>query len=152
MMRSLAGVVLTALSVGAFDAVALAQNGDLTGTYRCEGTSPSGNPYRTVVEIAKDDQTYVVKWYSRGAPAIGIGILRNDTLSVSYFTGKDVGIVVYKIEKGPKLSGQWSILGADGQLYPEVLTRVGLAAEYLDDANLEPLARAISEEDRAVPK
>src|SRR4029453_12831819 len=78
MIRSLASVVLTALSVGAFDAVVLAQNGDLTGTYRCEGTSPSGNPYRTVVEIAKDDQTYVVKWYSRGAPAIGIGILRND--------------------------------------------------------------------------
>jgi hypothetical protein len=152
MIRSLASVVLTAISVGVFDAAVLAQNGDLTGTYRCEGTSPSGNAYRTVVEIAKDDQTYVVKWYSRGAPAIGIGILRNDTLSVSYFTGKDVGIVVYKIEKGPKLSGQWSILGADGQLYPEVLTRVGIAAENLDDDNHEPLARAVSAEDRAAPK
>ena len=152
MIRSLASVVLTAISFVAFDAVVLAQNSDLTGTYRCEGTSPSGNAYRTVVEIAKDDQTYVVKWYSRGAPAIGIGILRNDTLSVSYFTGKDVGIVVYKIEKGPKLNGQWSILGADGQLYPEVLTRVGIAAENLDADDPETLAMARSGEDRAAPK
>ena len=152
MIRSLASVLLTAVSLGAFDAVVLAQNNDLTGTYRCEGTSPSGNAYRTVVEIAKDDQTYVVKWYSRGAPAIGIGILRNDTLSVSYFTGKDVGIVVYKIEKGPKLNGQWSILGADGQLYPEVLTRVGIAAENLDADDPETLAMARSGEDRAAPK
>jgi hypothetical protein len=152
MIRSLASVVLTAVSLGAFDAVVLAQNSDLTGTYRCEGTSPSGNPYRTVVEISKDDQTYVVKWYSRGAPAIGIGILRNDTLSVSYFTGKDVGIVVYKIEKGPKLNGQWSILGADGQLYPEVLTRVGIAAENQDADPLETLAMALGREDPAAPK
>ena len=152
MIRSLASVVLTAISFVAFDAVVLAQNSDLTGTYRCEGTSPSGNPYRTVVEIAKDDQTYVVKWYSRGAPAIGIGILINDTLSVSYFTGKDVGIVVYKIEKGPKLNGQWSILGADGQRYPEVLTRVGIAAENLDADDPEMLAMALSGEERAAPK
>jgi hypothetical protein len=152
MIRPLAGVLLTALSVAAFDAAALAQNSDLTGTYRCEGTSPSGNPYRTIVEITKDDQTYVVKWYSRGAPAIGIGILRSDTLSVSYFTGKDVGIVVYKIEKGPKLTGQWSILGADGQLYPEVLTRVGLAAESLDQDEDEPLAMAVPGGGRAAPR
>jgi hypothetical protein len=138
MIRPFASFVLVALAVIGFEAAAIAQNADLSGTYRCEGTSPAGNPYRSIVEISKEDQTYVVKWRSRGSPAIGIGIVRNDTLSVSYFTGKDVGIVVYRIEKGPKLTGQWTILGADGQLYPEVLTRVGLAAEQ--QQNDEPLA------------
>ena len=146
MMRSLAGVVLTALTVTAFDAVIVAQKPDLAGTYRCEGLSPTGKPYRTVVEISKDDQTYVVTWYSREGPAIGIGILRNDTLSVSYFTGQNVGIVVYRVEKGPTLTGQWSILGADGQLYPEVLTRMGQNAERRDEVEpgeVEPLVATV---------
>ena len=150
MMRSLAGVVLAALAVTALEAVVLAQKPDLAGTYRCEGMSPNGHPYRTVVDISKDDQTYVVTWYSREGPAIGIGIVRNDTLSVSYFTGKDVGIVVYRIEKGPKLTGQWSILGADGQLYPEVLTKMGQNAENRDE--VEPAVVAVSGSGRPVPK
>ena len=144
MMRSLAGVLLTALAVTAFDAALGAQKKlDLTGTYRCEGLGPAGNRYRSVVEISKDDQTYVVTWHSREGPAIGIGIVRDDTLSVSYFTGHNLGIAVYRIEKGPTLNGQWSILGADGQLYPEVLTKMGLnAGDDRDEA--EPLAGTVS--------
>jgi hypothetical protein len=150
MMRSLAGVVLTALAVTAFEAVVLGQKPDLAGTYRCEGMSPNGHPYRTVVDISKDDQTYVVTWYSREGPAIGIGIVRDDTLSVSYFTGKDVGIVVYRIQKGPTLTGQWSILGADGQLYPEVLTKFGQNAEHRDEA--EPVVATVSAQVRPPAK
>jgi hypothetical protein len=113
--------------------------------------SPAGKPYRTIVEIARDDQTYVVRWHSRGAPAIGIGILRNDSLSVSYFTGKDVGIVVYKIEKGPKLNGQWTILGADGQLYPEVLTKAGLDAGLNEDVD-DPFVLALARDNRTAAR
>jgi hypothetical protein len=106
--------------------------------------SPSGKPYRTIVEIAKDGQTYVLRWRNQEGAAVGIGILRNDVLAVSYFTGRDLGVVVYRIEKGPTLTGQWGIFGADGQLYPETLTRVGLEALGDDPGDTEPLVAGAS--------
>ena len=61
-----------------------------------------------------------------------------------------MGIVVYRIEKGPTLNGQWSILGADGQLYPEVLTKMGLNAEERDEA--EPVVVTVSGQGRPAPE
>jgi hypothetical protein len=127
-------VAVVLVAVAGAERAALAQEVDLAGTYRCEGVSPSGKSYRTVVQIVKDDKTFVLRWLAREGSAIGIGILRDGLLSVSYFTGRDVGVVVYRIEKGPMLVGQWSLLGTDGQLYPETLTKVGLSAEAGDEA------------------
>lgn len=36
-------------------------------------------------------------------------------------------IVVYKVHEGT-LTGQWTALGAEGHVYPETLTKVGMAA------------------------
>ncbi len=141
MMRIFAcSAIVAILAFAGPDSRALAQDIDLAGTYRCDGVSPGGKAYRSVVEIVKDDKTYVVRWLSREGPAVGIGIVRSDVLAVSYFTGRQVGVVVYRIEKGPKLTGQWSLLGADGQLYPETLTKVGLEARH-EDGN-EPTVEA----------
>lgn len=126
--RALCAVTVWAIALFAPPTRGSAQEVDLGGTYQCEGVSVRGNPYRGIVEIVKDDQTYVVRWVSREGPAVGIGILRGDLLAVSYFTGSDVGVVVYRIEPGPRLRGEWSILGADGHLHPETLTKLGLQA------------------------
>jgi hypothetical protein len=108
---------------------ALAQELDLAGRYNCEGLNPGGTRYRAIVQIDKDGQTYVVRWVSR-EPAIGIGIVHGDQLSVAYTTPRGgIGVIVYRIEKGLRLTGQWTLLGADGQLYRETLTRIGLAAK-----------------------
>lgn len=102
---------------------------DLSGVYRCEGVNPNGTPYRGRVEITKDDHTYRLRWTMAQGASLGIGIVNGDVLAVSYFTGANVGIVLYKIQKGSQLIGEWALLGADGQLYPEELTKIGIAAE-----------------------
>ena len=121
----LAGVLMLATPLAQ-----AAPNDDLSGLYRCEGTNPDGKPYRGTVEIVKNDQTYRVKWTmgQRGA-SFGIGVVRGDVLAVSYYTGGNLGVVVYRIVKGPQLIGEWTVLGADGQLFPEKLTKMGVLAK-----------------------
>jgi hypothetical protein len=106
-------------------AVCGAQEVPLDGTYRSEGVNPDGTKYRGTVEIAKDDQTYLVRWLARQVTSIGIGIVKGDVLAVSYYTGTNIGVALYRIEKGPRLTGEWTVLGADGQRYPETLTKMG---------------------------
>jgi hypothetical protein len=125
----LAGVLLLAMPLAQ-----AAPNDDIAGVYRCEGMNPDGKPYRGTVEIVKNDQTYRVKWTmgQRGA-SFGIGVVRGDMLAVSYYTGGNLGVVVYRIVKGPQLIGEWTVLGADGQLFPEKLTRMGVLAKGLPE-------------------
>jgi hypothetical protein len=117
-------------------AVCRAQDVALDGTYRSEGVNPDGTKYRGTVEIAKDDQTYLVRWLARQVTSIGIGIVRGDVLAVSYYTGTNIGVALYRIEKGPRLTGEWTVLGADGQRYPETLTKMGRDAREEDPAAL----------------
>ena len=123
--------VATVLHVFA-PAVCSAQDVALDGVYRSEGVNPDGTKYRGTVEIAKDDQTYLVRWLARQVTSIGIGIVRGDVLAVSYYTGTNIGIALYRIEKGPRLTGEWTVLGADGQRYPETLTKMGRDARQQD--------------------
>ena len=110
------------------------KEGALDGRYRAEGTNPDGKPYRSIVDIEQNGDTYMVRWLEREGPpaALGIGIVRGEYLSVSYLAGRALGVVVYHIEKGPVLTGQWTVLGSGGLLWPETLSRVGVAAERRD--------------------
>lgn len=117
-------------------AVCGAQEMALDGVYRSEGVNPDGTKYRGTVEIAKDDQTYLVRWLARQVTSIGIGIVRGDVLAVSYYTGTNIGIALYHIEKGPRLTGEWTVLGADGLRYPETLTKMGRDARAEDPGEL----------------
>jgi hypothetical protein len=122
--------ILAAIFVLAVPRTYAAPYDDLAGVYRCEGTNPDGKPYRGTVEIVKNDQTYRVKWsMGQRSASFGIGVVRGDMLAVSYYTGGNLGVVVYRIAKGPQLIGEWTVLGADGQLFPEKLTKMGVLAD-----------------------
>jgi hypothetical protein len=123
---------------------------DVAGVYRCEGTNPDGSQYRGVVEIEKDADTYRVRWtMSQRATALGIGIMRDDVLAVSYFTGESLGVVAYHREKGGQLIGEWAVLGAGGRLRPETLTRMGMLA---DDQPHEIVPTSNAEVVRSTPE
>jgi hypothetical protein len=95
------------------------------------------------VDIEQEGDTYLVRWLEREGRAVGvgIGIVRDNFLSVSYLSGRQLGVVVYRIEKGPVLTGQWTVLGADGSLWPESLSKAGVAAELnLTTDEVEALA------------
>ena len=127
-LRSCLLVILAAIWTAP---VADAQEAHLAGRYQAEGMNPDGKPYRSVVEIEHDGQSYVVRWLERDGltVAVGIGIVRGEWLSVSYLAGRQLGVVVYRIEKGPQLKGEWTVLGADGSLWPETLSKVGVSAD-----------------------
>ena len=96
---------------------------DLAGVYSCDGVNPAGRPYKGIVEIVKMDDTFHLRWTfpQESDAALGIGILSNGVLAVSYYGGAAAGVVVYKIEEGNKLTGDWTIVGADGGVFHETL-------------------------------
>jgi hypothetical protein len=100
----------------------------LDGVYECQGVGPNGDMYHGIVEIGKNDHTYRLQWRLAGDDTVylGLGIVKGDTLAVSYF-GETVGVVLYRIEDGPKLIGEWTVVGADGEVYSETLTKVAAA-------------------------
>lgn len=133
MIRKCLLVAVVAAMHLAVPARSLAQQPDIAGTYRAEGSNPDGTKYRGVVEIAKNGDTYRLRWsISSEAPSFGIGIVNGDMLAVSYFNNTMTGVILYKIEKGARLVGQWTVLGAEGKVYPETLMKAGLEARAED--------------------
>ena len=98
---------------------------ELQGVYRCDGSNPDGSPYRGIVEIAKNHDTFQIRWtFPDRRSAFGIGLVRGNTLSVSYFGAGTAGLAIYKIEEGKRLVGEWTVAGADGSVYAETLTKL----------------------------
>jgi len=96
---------------------------NITGKYTVEGTNPEGGTYEGSAEITKKGDTYEVAWVIAGNEEYrGVGILQGNTLSVAYANNAVSGVVVYRIEKGPKLVGEWAILGGNGKIQKETLT------------------------------
>lgn len=116
-------IVLVALVLAAFGGTALTQEPqakNVVGFYLCEGKNPDGSPYRGVVEIAAVGGTYLVHWMMSDSETLGVGILRDGTLSVSYYGGTPA-IAVYKTD-GKRLVGEWTMGGAEGVVFSETLT------------------------------
>ena len=112
-----------------------AEEQDISGVYRCDGTNPAGKTYRGVVEIIKVRDTFQLRWTfpQSDDAALGIGILSNGVLAVSYYGGDTAGVVVYKITAGKPLVGEWTIVGSEG-IFKETLTRLPGHGSTGDDA------------------
>ena len=128
-MRAMVLLVLALLVFPAFAAASdrAQPDVDITGTYMCQGQSPDGTTYHGIVQIVQIDDTFRVRWAlasnSGGeVDLVGVGIFSNGVFAVSYFGGAP-GVGVYKID-GARLVGEWTIGGADGAVYTEMLTRV----------------------------
>src|ERR1700741_1284904 len=97
---------------------------DLAGLYACTGKNPDGTSYQGIVEIVKQDGTFVLQWFNESElVGVGLGIRSGDVLAVSYFSGLP-GVVAYRIEDGNRLVGEGTVAGADGALFSETLTKM----------------------------
>ncbi|MFO0925993.1 MAG: hypothetical protein U0736_03015 [Gemmataceae bacterium] len=65
-----------------------------------------------------------------GVAYLGMGIRQGDTLSVAWANRGTVGLSVYQIEKGPKLTGVYTELGGPGIVATETLT--GAARDWVE--------------------
>jgi len=118
--------VLAAASASVKPSAAAPTANDLSGTYACEGTNPNGSPYKAIVDIVKQKDTYLVRWTQpdRGE-VVGIGIQREGLLAVSYFGGAPA-LVVYTVGSEGRMEGQWTMGGAEGAVFQETLTKLAI--------------------------
>ena len=140
----LLGMLVIAFGALASIAAAPDPQPELAGVYRCDGMNPDGTIYHGFVEITKLKGTFRVRWtLADEASVLGIGIYSNSTLSVGYFGGAPA-IVVYKID-GEHLVGEWTMVGMDGAVYSETLTK-------MPAGTAPPAPRRPAERERRRPK
>src|SRR3954471_1316360 len=88
---------------------------DPTGLYLCTGDAGDGKTYEGKVRVAKEGDSYTLKWQIGDKQRYtGIGIREGDTLSVAIRDDNDdnyTAIIVYRIQKGGKLAGRWTVVG-----------------------------------------
>ena len=97
---------------------------DIVGKYRSEmvdGTT--GKTVVTEVTVERRGDSYVLSYQRDGKVLfVGTALRRGDQLSMSWVSAGQVGVSLYKIEPGPKLTGDYTILGGIGMTAKETLT------------------------------
>jgi uncharacterized protein (TIGR03067 family) len=102
---------------------AIPETVDIVGKYLSELVEASGKVTITEVTVEKRGDSYAVTYRFDGKVLfIGTAIRKGDQLSMSWVSGGQIGVSVYKIEAGPKLVGEYTILGGIGVTGKEVLT------------------------------
>jgi hypothetical protein len=98
---------------------------DITGKYEVEANDATAALQPITVTIERLGDAYSLTW-GRGSSVahVGIGLRRGSSLSVTFAAPEMLGVVVYQIEKGPRLIGDYTRLGAIGIIEKETLTFV----------------------------
>ncbi|MEO5758959.1 MAG: hypothetical protein ABIQ51_19075 [Mesorhizobium sp.] len=92
------------------------------GTYTVAGTNFDGSSYGGEATITlTSETTCTIHWETGGSSSDGICMRNDDAFSAGYVLGKDIGLVVYKVQEDGSLHGLWTIAGKEGN-GTEVLT------------------------------
>jgi hypothetical protein len=107
---------------------------EIVGMYLAKGLNADGSEYRGLVHIVQRGESFVVSWTSLKMSAevvvlkpvwVGLGILSEGMLAVSYFSPDTAGVAVYRIEEnGHRLAARFTAAGEDGAVHSETLTRL----------------------------
>lgn len=85
------------------------------GTYTVAGTNFDGSKYGGEATITLTSDTIcTIHWETGGSSSDGICMRNDDAFSAGYVMGKEIGLVVYKVEKDGSLHGLWTIAGQNG--------------------------------------
>jgi uncharacterized protein (TIGR03067 family) len=96
---------------------------DITGKYRSESIQFNGEKQTADVEISRLGDSYLLRWKKGIFDAyVGIGLRKGNVLSVCWGNQGQVGICSYQIDKGPRLVGEWTVLGGVGLVQRETFT------------------------------
>jgi uncharacterized protein (TIGR03067 family) len=97
---------------------------DIVGKFRSELDEPNGKKLVTEAVVERRGDTYLVTYSKDGKLLfVGTALRRGDQLSMAWVSSGQVGVSVYKIEKGPKLIGDYATLAGLGVTGREVLTK-----------------------------
>jgi hypothetical protein len=119
------------------------------GVYIASGKDAAGNNYQRAVEIERHGDRFIVTWVSARLVGealvleptwIGVGIVTDDILSVSFVADYAMGIMVYRFGPNGGLAGRWTLEGDGEVICVETLTPLDdvLSAPTAIDPRLEP--------------
>jgi hypothetical protein len=92
-------------------AAAPASAAELVGDYTIEGSNPGNRGHYTGrVTVRKTGETYSVVWVVGNTRYVGTGIGNKDFIAVSYRSGNDTGLALYR-EDGGNWDGIWTYAG-----------------------------------------
>jgi hypothetical protein len=94
--------------LGGFATAALAA--DPVGSYKIEGSNPSGGSYQGTAEVTKTGQTYQVVWDIGGTKYQGTAIGDQNFMAITYRAGDNTGLALYG-EDGGNWKGVWTYAG-----------------------------------------
>lgn len=96
---------------------------EIVGKFRSETIESSGRKLTNEVTIEKRGDAYLLSYRNSdgGLIYVATGIRNGDVLSTCWVSAGQAGVSVYKIEKGPKLVGEYTPLAGVGLLTPETL-------------------------------
>jgi uncharacterized protein (TIGR03067 family) len=96
---------------------------NIVGEFRSELVEANtGKVTITQVTVEKRGDAYTLTYrLDKKVLFIGTALRRGDVLSMSWVSSNQIGVSVYKIEAGPKLVGEYTILGGIGVTAKETL-------------------------------
>jgi hypothetical protein len=104
----------------------LAAGRAFSGSYAVNGTNPGAGAYQGVLTITARGGVYDVVWTIGKAQYVGVGVVVNDTLAVSYTGAADrswTGVAAYRQRADGSLDGRWAILGGSTTIGTETAVR-----------------------------
>lgn len=78
-----------------------------------DAPSPGAGPYKGTLTIAPRGDVYDVHWVVGAAQYLGVGVVVNDTLAVTYSGAADrswSGVIAYRQRADGALEGRWTLL------------------------------------------
>lgn len=102
---------------------AFGQSTDIAGRYRMEGRNPTGSgAYRGEVAVARNGDSYQVRWQLGQGSQVGTGIVLDKVLSVTFQAGPGpAGVAAFRINPDGSLTGVW-VVGGGGAVGTETWT------------------------------
>ena len=96
---------------------------DIVGRYRSELVEATGKVTLTEAVVERRGDAYLVT-YTVGEKVLFVGtaLRKGDLLSMCWISAGQAGVSLYKIEAGPKLTGEYTTLGGIGVTGKEILT------------------------------
>jgi hypothetical protein len=107
-------------------AVAVSGKPAFSGTYGITGKIPGAATYKGTLTIAPRGEVFDVHWTIGGLQYVGVGVVVNDTLAVTYSGATDKswsGVIAYRQRADGALEGRWTLLGGKPQTGSETAVR-----------------------------
>lgn len=123
-LRVLGALVLLALALTL--AAPLAGKPAFSGTYAVNGVNPGVGAYKGTLTIAPRGDVFDVHWTIGGVQYVGVGVVVNDTLAITYSGAKDrswSGVMGYRQRADGALEGRWTLLGGKAKTGSETAVR-----------------------------